>query len=263
MRILFVGDVFGNIGRRVLADHLSHIKIEHRIDLCIANGENAAGGKGITANLAKKFRRYGVSVITGGNHSFASTEAVEGLESGDYVLRPLNYPPGNVGVGKTIVRLDDGSKVGIINLQGRTFLSEALDCPFRIGSSAIDDLLRETPIVIIDFHAEATSEKAAFAYYVDGRASAVLGTHTHVQTADERILPGGTAFISDVGMTGPENSIIGMKPSAVIRRFLLQTFARFEPSNEGPLLCAVVVEIDNRSGKALGIERIQEQLTFS
>jgi hypothetical protein len=263
MRILFVGDVFGNVGRRVLAEHLEHIMKEHHIDICVANGENAAGGRGVTANLAKKFRRYGVSIITGGNHSFASTEAVEGLEVGDYVLRPLNYPPGNAGIGKTLMRLDDGRKIGVVNLQGRTFLHETLDCPFRIGSAAIEELLRETPIILVDFHAEATSEKAAFAYHVDGRASAVLGTHTHVQTADERILPNGTAFISDVGMTGPENSIIGMKPKAVIRRFILQTYARFEPADEGPMFNGVVIEIDDRNGTARSIGRINEQVSFS
>jgi hypothetical protein len=263
MRILFIGDVFGNAGRRVLAENLPIIKEKHHIDLCIANGENAAGGRGITANLAKKFRRYGVSVITGGNHSFASTEAVEGLQMSDFVLRPHNYPPGNVGTGKTVVRLDDGRKVGVVNLQGRTFLHDTLDCPFRIGSAAIEEVLRETPIIVVDFHAEATSEKTAFAYHVDGKVSAVLGTHTHVQTADERILPKGTAFISDVGMTGPAHSIIGMKPAQVIRKFILQTYVRFEPASEGPTLNAVVIEVDDRTGEARGIGRIGEQVAFS
>ena len=263
MKILFIGDVFADIGRRVLAERLAPLITERGIDCCIANGENAAGGHGLTGNLAKKLRKYGVAAITGGNHSFTFPDNDSSFMKEPHILRPLNFPSGNIGHGSTIVTLPDGRTVGIVNLQGRTFHREIIDCPFRLGKAAVEELKEKTNIVIVDFHAETTSEKLAFAYFVDGRASAVLGTHTHVQTADERILSGGTAFISDVGMTGPEDSIIGMKPEGVIRRFLLQTAVRFEPAGGGPMLNAALVEIDDVTGTALAIQRIFERITFS
>jgi len=179
------------------------------------------------------------------------------------VLRPLNYPPKNIGHGSTVYTLPNGIAVGVLNLQGRIFVNEALDCPFRTGKAAIEELRTMTPIIIVDFHAEATSEKIAFASYVDGLVSAVVGTHTHVQTADERILSGGTAFISDVGMTGPEDSIIGMGKDNVIQKFVLQTHVRFEPSESSPMLNAVVIDINEQTGTAISIERIYERLRFS
>ncbi|MBD3392280.1 MAG: TIGR00282 family metallophosphoesterase [Chitinivibrionales bacterium] len=260
MKVLFIGDIFGNAGRRVLAAHLAAVVEKHDIDLCIANGENAAGGWGLTANILKKLHKYGVQVVTGGNHSFANQDILPAFESDPSLLRPLNFPPGNPGIGKTVYTLPDGRKAGVVNLQGRTFFPEALDCPFRLGLEAIEELRRETPVIIVDFHAEATSEKIAFATYIDGKASAVLGTHTHVQTADERVFPGGTAFISDVGMTGPEQSAIGMKTKGIVRRFLLQTPVRFEPSNDGPMLNAVVVDIDDATGRTAGIARVFERV---
>lgn len=211
MNILFVGDVFADIGRRVLAERLAPLIAERGIDCCIANGENAAGGHGLTGNVAKKLRTFGVNAITGGNHSFTFPDNDPSFMGEPQILRPLNFPPGNVGHGSAVITLPDGRMVGIVNLQGRTFHREIIDCPFRLGKAAVDELKETTNIVIVDFHAETTSEKLAFATFVDGQASAVLGTHTHVQTADERVLRGGTAFISDVGMTGPEDSIIGMK----------------------------------------------------
>jgi metallophosphoesterase (TIGR00282 family) len=263
MKILFVGDVFADIGRRVLSERLAPFVAEHAVDCCIANGENAAGGHGMTGNIAKKLRRYGVAALTGGNHSFAFPDNDPSFMNEPHILRPLNYPPGNIGHGSTVVTLPDGRTVGIVNLQGRTFHRETIDCPFQIGRVAVEELKARTKIVIVDFHAETTSEKLAFATLVDGRASAVLGTHTHVQTADERILRGGTAFISDVGMTGPEDSIIGMKAAGVIRRFLLQTPVRFEPSDKGPMLNAVLLEIDDATGSCLSIRRVFERITFS
>ena len=206
MRVLFIGDIFGNLGRRILAERLKKIVEEKGIDLCIGNGENVAGGRGLTGNLAKKLRKYGVNVITGGNHSFSIPDNDITFMDEPWVLRPHNFPPGNIGRGFTVFTLPDGRKAGVINLQGRTFHAETIDCPFRTGGEIINALREITPVVIVDFHAEATSEKLAFAYHVDGRVSAVIGTHTHVQTADERILPNGTAFITDVGMTGPEES---------------------------------------------------------
>jgi hypothetical protein len=206
--------------------------------------------------------KYGVDVITGGNHSLSNSDVSAAMETDNTLLRPLNLPPGNMGSGRCVFRLPDGRKLGAINLIGRTYLNEKPDCPFRAGRFAVEEMVDETKIILIDIHAETTSEKAALANYLDGRVSAVLGTHTHVQTADERILPNGTAFISDVGMTGPEDSIIGMKKNLVIRRFLLQTYVRFEPATGGPMLNAVVVDIDDTNGKSRSIRRIYERLEF-
>jgi metallophosphoesterase (TIGR00282 family) len=263
MRLLFIGDIFSTIGRRVLAERLPAVIERRNVDICVANGENAAGGRGITGNLVKKLRKYGVHVITGGNHSFSIPDNAYNFMDDPRVLRPHNYPPGNIGKGTTVYPLPDGRKLGIVNLQGRTFLHEALDCPFRTGNEAVEELRRETPCILVDFHAEATSEKGALARYLDGKVSAVVGTHTHVQTADERIFAGGTAFITDVGMTGPEDSIIGMKHDQVIRRFLLQTHVRFEPSESGAILNAVQIDIDDATGKACSIERLFERVTFT
>jgi len=202
MRILFIGDIFGNIGRRVLAERLSHIVADNGVDVCIGNGENVSGGRGMTKNLFRKLRKYGLNVITGGNHSFSVGDSDYSFMAEPVVLRPLNFPPNNLGHGSTVFTLEDGRKIGVINAMGRTFMHESLDCPFRMTRDAVNELRNETPIVIVDFHAEASSEKAALAWYLDGQISALIGTHTHVQTADERILPKGTAFITDAGMTG-------------------------------------------------------------
>jgi 2',3'-cyclic-nucleotide 2'-phosphodiesterase len=263
MRILFIGDIFADIGRRVLAAKLSSLLTEKKVDCCIANGENTAGGRGLTGNLAKKLRKYGVSIITGGNHSFTIPDNDASFMDEPHVLRPLNFPPGNIGHGSALIACANGQSIGVVNLQGRTFHHESLDCPFRTGKAAIEELRKSTNIIFVDFHAEATSEKLAFATHVDGSASAVIGTHTHVQTADERILRGGTAFLSDAGMTGPEESIIGMKSEPVIRHFVLQTHTRFEPSTKGAMLNAVLIDVDDESGKAVAITRIFERVDFS
>ncbi len=260
MNILFVGDVFGTLGKRVLAERLPNLLREHAVDVCIANGENAAGGHGITRNLARKFRRFGVDVITGGNHSFSNQDAVDALANEQNVLRPLNFPDGNLGVGKVL--FGEKQRIGVVNLLGRTFAPEHLDCPFRKGKQAVEQLRKQTPIILVDFHAEATSEKKALFYFLDGMVSAVIGTHTHVQTADEQISPKGTAFITDVGMTGPEDSCIGIKPDPIIKRFLLGTPVRFEPSDQGPLLSAIVLEIDERTGACKSIKRIYERVAW-
>lgn len=262
MRLLFIGDIFGTIGRRVCAERLPSLVTEHNVDLCIANGENAAGGRGLTGNLYKKLRKYGIEIVTGGNHSFSIPDGKYAFMSLPTILRPHNYPPGNIGKGVTRYTLPDGRIIGIINLQGRTFVHEELDCPFRTGITAVEELRQETATIFVDFHAEATSEKGALARYLDGKVSAVIGTHTHVQTADERILPGGTAFLTDVGMTGPEDSIIGMKHEQVIKRFLLQTHVRFEPSDKGAMLNAVLIDIDDETGCAQTIKRIFERISF-
>lgn len=263
MKVLFIGDIFGNAGRRALAERLPLLIEEHSIDFCFANGENVAGGRGLTGNLFKKLRKYGIQVVTGGNHSFSIPDHDVSFMDNPSVLRPLNYPQGNIGHGTTLFTTEAGLTVGVVNLQGRIFFSESLDCPFRMGKAAIEELRTATPIIFVDFHAEATSEKIAFANYVDGLASAVLGTHTHVQTADERILNGGTAFISDAGMTGPEESIIGMRQEQIIRKFLLQTHVRFEPSEESPMINGVIIDVDETNGNARSIERLYERVKVS
>ncbi len=263
MRILFIGDIFGNTGRRALAENLPALREEVAADVCIANGENVAGGRGITEPIARKLHRYGVDVITGGNHSLANKDAAPAYLNDPRLLRPLNFPPGNIGSGQTLFELEDGRQIGIVNLMGRTFFSDCMDCPFRMGLRALKELSLSTNVLVVDFHAEASSEKIAFASYVDGLASAVFGTHTHVQTADERILPRGAAYITDAGMTGPEDSAIGMKKKEVIQKFLLQTHVRFEPSAKAPMINAVVTEIDDESGRAVSIERIYRRVSFS
>jgi metallophosphoesterase (TIGR00282 family) len=262
MKILFIGDIFGTTGKRVLAERLPGIIEERSIDVCIANAENIAGGRGITHNLLKKLYKFGVHVITGGNHSLACPDSFDDFSTDPFLLRPLNMPPGNIGKGTAVFSLPDGRTLGVISLLGRTFFHEQFDCPFRTGMAAINEMAAATRCIIVDFHAEATSEKKAFACYVDGKVSAVLGTHTHVQTADEAVTDAGTAFITDVGMTGPEESIIGMKKDAVVKKFLLQTHVRFEPAASRPMLNAVAVEIDDATGKALSIVRIYERITF-
>jgi len=263
MKILFIGDIFGNVGRRVLAERLPALTQEHGIDVCVGNGENVSGGRGMTKNLFRKLRKYGLDVITGGNHSFSVDDKDYSFMEEPVSLRPLNYPPKNLGHGSTVFTLTDGRKIGVVNLMGRMFMHESFDCPFRVGLEAINTLREQTPIILVDFHAEASSEKAALAHYVDGLAGAVIGTHTHVQTADERILPKGTAFITDAGMTGPEHSIIGMKPEGVIKKYLLQTYVRFEPSEDGAMINGVIVEIDDESGKASSIKRLYERVSFA
>jgi 2',3'-cyclic-nucleotide 2'-phosphodiesterase len=262
MKILFVGDVFGDVGRRVLAERLSSLQEQEGIDLTVANGENTAGGIGITKNIFKKLRKYGVQVVTGGNHSFSYPDSDADMMEYPELLRPHNAPPGNAGKGVTVVQAPGGQKVAVVNLMGRTYFSEVMDCPFRTGAAAVAELRSVTPIILVDFHAEATSEKIALAYHLDGAVSAVVGTHTHVQTADERILAGGTAFITDAGMTGPEDSVIGMDRNKVVKRFLLQTRYKLEPAHTGPMLNAVVIDIDDVTGRATGIKRIFERITF-
>jgi hypothetical protein len=263
MKILFLGDVFGICGKRVCAERLPSLLKEHTIDVCVANGENIAGGKGLTHNLIGKLRKFGVNVITGGNHSFANADAFDDFANDPFVLRPHNFPAGNVGKGVALYTLADGRTLGIVNVQGRVFFSEHLDCPFRSAEAAITQLSSSAKCILVDFHAEASSEKQALAAYLDGKVSAVIGTHTHVQTADESVSPEGTAYLTDAGMTGAQTSIIGMKKEAVIRKFLLQTPSRFAPSDDGPALCGAIVDIDDDTGKASSISRVFEHIRFS
>jgi metallophosphoesterase (TIGR00282 family) len=257
MRILFVGDVHGRPGRRILAARLPVLRRQHQADLVVANGENAAGGSGITAAVAAELFAVGVDVITGGNHTWQIRDAYELLDSDPRILRPANYPPGVPGRGSALVSTRAGVAVGVVNVMGRVFMGE-LDDPFRTARAECDRLRDRTPIIVVDFHAEATSEKQALAWYLDGSVSAVLGTHTHVQTADERILPGGTAYITDVGMTGPRDGIIGMDRARILERFLTQLPVRFEVAGGPAQLNAVVVDVDEATGRAREIRRVAE-----
>ena len=258
MRILFVGDIVGKPGRRILAQALPSLRREHAVDFVIANGENSAGGFGITHETFEEILAAGVQVVTGGNHTWQAREVLTLLDSDLRLLRPANYPPGTPGRGAGVFRLSparDASAVAVLNLQGRIFM-DPLDSPFRVGWEQAERLRQETPVIVVDMHAEATSEKIALGWYLDGRVSTVVGTHTHVQTADERILPGGTAFISDVGMTGPRDSIIGMAREEVLQRFLTLLPARFDVAKGPAQLNAVLLDIDGETGRARSVERI-------
>jgi hypothetical protein len=252
---LVVGDVVGAPGREVLKRCVALLREQHHIHGCIANGENAAGGFGLTAQTAEDIFASGVDFITGGNHIFDKRDFGEYLESSNRVIRPANYPPAVPGRGAATFSVD-GVTVGVLNLMGRTFMP-TVDDPFRCADACIAELRQRTPVVFVDLHAEATSEKVALGRYLDGRVSCVFGTHTHVQTADEQILPGGTAYISDLGMTGPSEGVIGMEAGAVLDRFLTGLSERFSVQKNGSKqFCGAVVAIDRNSGKANEIKRI-------
>jgi len=256
MKILFLGDVVGRLGRRTLQALLPALKQETQADVVVANGENAAGGRGLTLATADELLAAGVDVITSGNHVWEIRELYPILDSESPILRPLNYPPGVPGRGLLIAH-----GTAFINLQGRTFIGVDTDCPFRAADNALEHL-HDTPVIIVDIHAEATSEKAALAWYLDGRVSAVIGTHTHVATADARVLPKGTAFVTDAGMVGPRDSIIGVGVKPVIERFLTQLPIRFAPVERGPAIFnSVLLDIDEASGRAHTIVRIDREVT--
>ena len=251
MNILAIGDIIGKPGRQVINRYLRAIRKQYKIELVIGNGENTAGGFGLTLTTAQELLDDGINIITSGNHIFAQKEIIPYLDTDMPILRPLNYPAGVPGRGYRI-----SGKVMVVNLIGRTFMNN-YDCPFRTMDKLLAELDKKPPIIIIDFHAEATSEKVAFGRYMDGRVSAVLGTHTHVGTIDAQILPGGTAYVTDIGMTGPTDSIIGDDADAVIQRFLTQMPHRLSVGKGKPVLNAILVEVDELSGKATSIKRIQ------
>ena len=262
MKILFVADIYARAGRRVAAEYIPRLIRERGVDFCIANGENAAGGFGLTENIVRKLHSYGADVITSGNHVWDRREFLGYLETGERILRPLNYPSGVAGTGWVTMPSRQGTPVAVVNLQGRTHLP-SIDCPFRLGRAAVERLKKETPAVFVDFHAEATAEKVAMGWHLDGLASAVIGTHTHVQTADERILPKGTAYLTDAGMTGPHDSVIGVRAPIAIQRFLTQTYVKFKPADGLPKFCGVLIDVDPSTGRASSIERLQIDAQFS
>ena len=255
VKLLFIGDVIGKPGREALSRELHRIVDRHMVDLVIANGENAAGGFGLTEETAQDLFKCGVQMITSGNHIWDKKDALDYIKREERIVRPANYPEGTPGKGTTIVKTPGGTKVGILNLEGRVFMNN-LDCPFRCADREVAKLKEETQIIFVDFHAEATSEKAALGWYLDGRVSAVIGTHTHVQTADERILTAGTAYMTDAGMTGAFDSVIGVKKEEAILKFVSQRPSKFEVAKKDIRINAVVIEVDEKTGLALNIERI-------
>ncbi len=259
MKILFIGDIVGSPGREVIKALLPGLKEKHSLDFIIANAENAAGGSGITSKIAEDLFGAGVDVLTSGDHIWKRREIFEIIDSEQRILRPINYPALAPGRGAGLFKTSDGSPIGIINVCGRVFM-EALECPFRTSIQAIEELSKKTKLILVDIHAEATSEKVALGWYLDGRVSAVLGTHTHIQTADEKILPSGTAYITDAGMTGPLHSVIGRKIEDVLSRFLTSVPTRFDVAEGDVWLQGVVLDIDENSGKAKSILRIQEKM---
>lgn len=254
-KVLMIGDVVGKLGRRTVTTVLPELRQTHDINLVVANGENTAGGRGLTPKTANNLYQAGVDVITSGNHIWENREVYPMLEGEDPVIRPLNYPQGTPGRG--VYTHDD---VAIINVMGRAFMGMNLDCPFRAVDTALDEL-KDYPIVLVDLHAEATSEKVGMGHYLDGRVSAVVGTHTHVPTADARVLPEGTAYVSDLGMVGAQNSVLGMETAPVLERFLTQRPSRWNPVDKGPAVFnAVIIEIDRSSGRATNIERLDREV---
>lgn len=259
MKILFIGDIVGSPGREAIKKLVPLLKQELSIDFVVANAENASGGSGITAKVADDLFSSEVDVITSGDHIWKKVEIFELINKEDRILRPINYPSGAPGRGATVFKTKTGVKVGVINVNGRVFM-DALECPFRTTLAACEELAKETKIIIVDIHAEATSEKVALGWYLDGKVSAVLGTHTHIQTADEKILPKGTAYITDVGMTGPYDSVIGRRVEDVLTRFLSSIPVRFEVAQENVQLHGALVEVDEKTGKAISIIRIAKKL---
>lgn len=257
MRILILGDVVGQPGRRAVRDLVPMLVDQERIDLVIANAENAAGGMGVDVKSAEELFAGGVHVLTSGNHIWKKREIYSYLESHPRLLRPANYPDGAPGRGWLEWQSEAGSRALIINVQGRVFMPSHIDDPFRCVEGILRDRGGYSPVVIVDLHAEATSEKSAMGWFVDGRVSVVYGTHTHVQTADERVLPKGTAYITDVGMCGAADSVIGIDKDVVIEGFLSQLPCRFDVAKENVVLQGAVLEVDDKSGKALGIRRLR------
>jgi metallophosphoesterase (TIGR00282 family) len=258
LKVLLIGDVVGNTGRMMFQKHIDRLRTTYNIDAVIVNGENSSSqGRGITPRIVRFFRHNGADVVTSGNHIWYKREIYSYLESNTDLLKPANFPTDTPGVGVTTFTCK-GQTIGVINLQGRVFMRELVSCPFRAAESILTYLKHKTNIIFVDFHTETTSEKMALGHFLDGKVSGVVGTHTHVQTADERVLPGGTAFITDLGMVGSLNSMLGMKKEPIIEHFLNQMPVKFEVDTSTPIImCGVCVEVDIKTGKAISIQRIQ------
>ena len=256
MRVLLIGDIVGRAGRRAVKENIPELVKQFEIDFIITNGENAAGGNGLTNEVANELFASGINVLTMGNHVWDQKEIFNFIDKESRIVRPANYPAGAPGNGANIFKNKQGESIGVMNLSGRIFMPGSLDCPFHKADEILTKLKNKVKALVVDFHAEATSEKIAFGLYLDGRVSAVCGTHTHVQTADERILPGRTAYISDIGMTGPADSIIGVKADLVIKKYLTQLPRRFEVAPGPYQFNAVVIEIDAQTGESGSIVRI-------
>ncbi len=259
IKILFIGDIVGSPGRAAVKALLPQLRRRNGVDLVIANAENSAGGSGITPRTARDLFQSGCDVLTSGDHIWRRPEVIELLQKDPRILRPANFPHSTPGHGHTVVATAGGVKVGAVCLLGRVFVEAMVESPFRVAVEEIKQIRQETPIVIVDMHAEATSEKVAMGWYLDGEVSAVLGTHTHIQTADEKILPKGTAYITDVGMTGPYDSVIGRNKERIIERYLTGMPVRFEMATGDVWLCGALIELDEKTGRALAISRIQER----
>ncbi|HLG43783.1 MAG TPA: TIGR00282 family metallophosphoesterase [Nitrospirales bacterium] len=256
MKILFIGDIVGEPGRKSVARQVPRLVGQRGVDLVIGNAENAAGGFGITPDIARELFKAGLHVLTSGNHIWDKKEIIDYIREEPRLLRPANYPEEAPGHGSVVVTTTSGEKVGVMQLMGRVDMP-TVDCPFRVGRRVLETLRREAGTIIVDMHAEATSEKMAMGWYLDGEVSGVFGTHTHVQTADERILPKGTAYLTDIGMTGPVDSVIGIKKEIAIEKFLTQMPRRFEVASGPCVFSAVLLEVDTAVGKAVSIDRLR------
>ena len=259
MRVLFIGDIVGEPGRKAVKTLVPVLRDRHALDVVIANGENSAGGSGLTSKTAEEILSAGVDVVTTGDHVWDQKEVMTLLPNEPRVLRPLNYPAGTVGQGTHVFKVSGKGLMAVVNLQGRVFMPE-LDNPFVVGEAEVRKLRTETKIILVDFHAEATSEKIAMARFLDGQISALIGTHTHVQTSDEQIFPGGTAFLCDAGFTGPHDSVLGREIEPVVKRFLTYTPQRFHVATGRVLLQGAIIEIDESTGRATSISRVSEPL---
>ncbi len=255
MKVLLIGDITGSPGRKILREELKSLQKKENIDFTIANAENAAGGSGITPAIAEELFSYNIDVLTSGDHIWKKREVVEFIARENRVLRPANYPDDSPGAGFCVYESRNGETIGVVNLLGRVFM-QAVDCPFRKAAECVEKIKPVTKIIFVDMHAEATSEKVALGWYLDGKVSCVYGTHTHVQTADQRILPNQTAYITDIGMTGPFDSVIGRKKEQVLERFLTQMPTRFEMADADVRINGAIVDIDSTTGRAQSIKRV-------
>ena len=255
MRVMLVGDVIGRPGRRAFREYVQKLRKEKKIDVVIANGENSAAGKGLTRTSLDELYSGGAAIITTGNHVWDKKDVMEFIDSEPFLIRPANYPEGTPGKGYCLYPFK-AKTIGVMNLSGRTFMP-ALDCPFQKAEELLKEMQGQCDLIFLDFHAETTSEKMALGFYLDGRITGLVGTHTHIQTADERILPRGTAYITDLGMVGPWNSVLGVRTDNIIYKFTTGLPVRFEVEDEGPrVFSAVIVETDDKTNQAVGIERI-------